>query len=49
VAAAAWKFVPSWEGRWVVSAVLLIAPCVVLSRGLQRAKKLQVRSYQFAE
>jgi NADH-quinone oxidoreductase subunit H len=49
VAAAAWKFVPSWPGRWAVSAVLLAAPCVGLSLGLRRAKKLQVRSYQFAE
>jgi NADH-quinone oxidoreductase subunit H len=49
VAAAVWKFIPSPPVRWAVCAAILIFPCVVLSRGLRRAKKLQVRSYQFAE
>jgi NADH-quinone oxidoreductase subunit H len=49
VAAATWKFIPSWPARWLVCGAILIIPCVVLSQGLRRAKKLQVRSYQFAE
>jgi NADH-quinone oxidoreductase subunit H len=49
VAAAVWKFIPSWPARWLICVAILIAPCVVLSRRLRRAKKLQVRSYQFAE
>jgi NADH-quinone oxidoreductase subunit H len=49
VDAAVWKFIPSLPTRWLACAVILIAPCLILGRGLKQRKKLQTRTYQFAE
>jgi NADH-quinone oxidoreductase subunit H len=47
--AGAWRFMPAGVVRWLVCAALLVIPCWVLSRTLDRGGKLQVRTYRFAE
>jgi NADH-quinone oxidoreductase subunit H len=49
VTAGLWHFMPPGILRWLVCAALLIAPCLLLSRGLKQGKKLQVRTYRFAD
>jgi NADH-quinone oxidoreductase subunit H len=44
-----WHFMPSGPTRWLVCIALLGAPCVLLSLALKRKKRLQVRTYYFAE
>jgi NADH-quinone oxidoreductase subunit H len=44
-----WHFLPAGVVRWVVCSAVIVAPCVLLSRGLKQGKKLQVRTYRFAE
>ena len=48
-AAGVWHFMPSGFTRWLVCTSLLIVPCLLLSRGLKQRKKLQIRTYRFAE
>jgi NADH-quinone oxidoreductase subunit H len=48
-AAGVWHFMPAGIVRWLVCIALLVAPCFLLSRGLKQGKKLQVRTYRFAE
>jgi NADH-quinone oxidoreductase subunit H len=47
--AGVWHFMPGGVGRWLVCTFLLAAPCALLSRGLKQGKRLQVRTYRFAE
>jgi len=47
--AALWHFMPAGIIRWLACAALLVIPCIALSRGLKQGKKLQVRTYRFAE
>jgi NADH-quinone oxidoreductase subunit H len=47
--AGVWHFMPAGVTRWLVSAILLIVPAVLLSRGLKQGKKIEVRKYRFAE
>ena len=47
--AGVWHFMPAGLLRWLVCAILVAAPCILLSRGLKQEKKLQVRTYRFAE
>ncbi|HEY6376556.1 MAG TPA: NADH-quinone oxidoreductase subunit NuoH [Edaphobacter sp.] len=47
--AGVWHFMPAGFSRWFVCAILVAAPCILLSRGLKQEKKLQVRTYRFAE
>jgi len=47
--AGVWHFMPSGFTRWLVCTSLLIVPCLLLSRGLKQRKKLQIRTYRFAE
>lgn len=47
--AGVWRFMPAGIVRWLVCSFLLLAPCVLLNRGLKQGKKLQVRTYRFAE
>jgi len=48
--AAAWRFVPGGlPVRWFVCAAMLVIPFALLSRGLRSEKKLQTRTYRFAE
>jgi NADH-quinone oxidoreductase subunit H len=44
-----WWFMPVGGLRWVVTAALVIAPYVLLGRGLAAAKKLGRRTYRFAD
>jgi NADH-quinone oxidoreductase subunit H len=44
-----WRFMPSGPVRWLVCAVLIIVPYILLGRGLMRSNKLEKRIYQFAE
>jgi len=47
--AALWHFMPAGILRWLACTALLVIPCIALSRGLKQGKKLQVRTYRFAE
>ena len=47
--AGVWHFMPAGPLRWLVCTILVAAPCILLSRSLKREKKLQVRTYRFAE
>jgi NADH-quinone oxidoreductase subunit H len=49
VIAGIWRFMPSGPVRWLVCAVLIIVPYILLGRGLVRSNKLERRIYQFAE
>jgi NADH-quinone oxidoreductase subunit H len=44
-----WHFMPAGLLRWLVCTVIIAVPCVLLGKGLKKKKKLQVRTYQFAE
>jgi hypothetical protein len=35
--------------RWPVCIAMVATPCILLSMRLKRKKKLQLRTYQFAE
>jgi len=35
--------------RWLVCAVMVVVPYVLLGRGLMQSKKLEKRVYRFAE
>jgi NADH-quinone oxidoreductase subunit H len=47
--AGVWHFMVAGILRWLVCTALIVVPCVLLSRGLKQGKKLQVRTYRFAE
>lgn len=50
VIAAAWRFVPGGLAvRWIVCALMVTIPFLLLSRSLRSGKKLQTRTYRFAE
>jgi len=44
-----WHFMPSGVLRWLVCAAVAAAPCILLSFGLKKKKKFQVRTYRFAD
>jgi NADH-quinone oxidoreductase subunit H len=46
---AVWRFLPSGLSRWLVCAVLVIVPYILLGRGLVQSKKLEKRVYRFAD
>lgn len=47
--AGVWHFMPVGISRWLVCAALVVAPCVLLSRGLKQGKKIGTRIYRFAD
>jgi NADH-quinone oxidoreductase subunit H len=47
--AGVWHFMPAGVIRWLVCAVVLLVPAVLLSRGLKQGKKFAARTYRFAE
>jgi NADH-quinone oxidoreductase subunit H len=49
ISAAIWHFMPPGYERWLVGAALVIGPYVLLGRGLMAGKKLEKRTYRFAE
>ena len=42
--AGAWHFLPAGFTRWLVCVAMIATPCGLLSMGLKRKKKLQVRT-----
>ena len=48
-AAGVWHFMPAGAVRWLVCAVVLVVPAILLSRGLKQGKKFAARTYRFAE
>ena len=49
VVAGLWRFMNPGAVRWLVCAFLIVVPMLVLSALLKRKKKLQLRTYSFAE
>ncbi len=47
--AAVWRFMPSGAIRWLVSAILVAGPYLLLGRGLMHSQKLEKRTYRFAD
>jgi NADH-quinone oxidoreductase subunit H len=47
--AGVWHFMAPGIVRWLVCAVILAVPCILLSNGLKKKKKFQVRTYRFAD
>jgi NADH-quinone oxidoreductase subunit H len=49
ISAAVWHFMlPGYE-RWLVGAAMVVGPYVLLGRGLMEGKKLEKRTYRYAE
>ena len=48
-AAGVWHFMPAGVVRWLVCAVILVIPAILLSRGLKQGKKFAARTYRFAD
>jgi NADH-quinone oxidoreductase subunit H len=46
---AVWHFLPSGLLRWLVCAVLIVVPYILLGRGLVQSTKLEKRVYRFAD
>jgi NADH-quinone oxidoreductase subunit H len=44
-----WRFVAPGPSRWLVCAVLVVVPYILLGRGLVQSKKLEKRVYRFAD
>jgi NADH-quinone oxidoreductase subunit H len=49
VNAAVWHFLPHGLSRWLVCAILVVVPYILLGSGLMQSKKLERRTYRFAE
>jgi NADH-quinone oxidoreductase subunit H len=46
---AVWHFLPAGLSRWLVCAVLVVVPYILLGRGLMQSKKLERRVYRYAD
>lgn len=49
ITAGVWHFMAPGIVRWIACAVLVAAPYVLLGRGLMEGKKIEKRTYRFAE
>jgi len=49
ISAAVWHFMPPGYERWLVGAAMVVGPYVLLGRGLMQGKKLEKRTYRYAE
>jgi NADH-quinone oxidoreductase subunit H len=49
VTSGVWHFMPPGPAQWLVCAILIVVPYILLGRGLMQSKKLEKRMYQFAE
>jgi len=49
ITAAVWHFMQPGLQRWLVGAALVLGPYVLLGRGLMEGKKLEKRTYRYAE
>jgi NADH-quinone oxidoreductase subunit H len=47
--AGVWHFMAPGVVRWLVCSAIIAAPCILLSVGLRKKKKLLIRTYEFAE
>jgi NADH-quinone oxidoreductase subunit H len=47
--AGVWHFMAPGVVRWLVCSAIIAAPCILLSAGLRKKKKLLIRTYEFAE
>ena len=47
--AGVWHFMPNGILRWLVCIAMIGTPCILLTMGLKRKKKLLVRTYYYAE
>jgi NADH-quinone oxidoreductase subunit H len=47
--AGVWRFMAPGFTRWIVCSMLVVAPYLLLGRGLMRGEKLEKRVYRFAE
>jgi len=44
-----WRFLPPGLSRWLVCAILVVVPYILLGRGLMQSGKVEKRIYRFAE
>ncbi|GGA65487.1 NADH-quinone oxidoreductase subunit H [Edaphobacter acidisoli] len=49
VTAGVWRFVPNIALRWLICALMVVVPYVLLGRGMAKGWKLEKRTYRFAE
>lgn len=49
ITAGVWHFMPGGILRWIVCTAMIVVPCILLSRAMKQGKKLQVRTYRYAE
>jgi NADH-quinone oxidoreductase subunit H len=49
VTAATWHFMPPGAGRWLVCSLMVAGPYLLLGRGLMAGRKLEKRTYRFAD
>ena len=47
--AGVWHFMPTGLWRWLLCAVLLVVPCILLAGSLKQGKAVEVRKYRFAD
>ncbi len=47
--AGVWRFMPAGILRWLVCIIIIAVPCALLSRGLKKRKKFEIRTYSYAE
>jgi len=48
-AAGVWHFLPPGPVRWLAATLLILIPCLLLSRGIRRGNSSEFRTYRFAE
>jgi len=49
VVAAVWHFMPPGATRWLICALLVAGPYILLGRGLMEGKRIEKRKYRYAE
>ena len=49
ITAGVWRFMPGGIIRWIVCALLVVVPYILLGRGVMQQGKLEKRVYRFAE
>jgi NADH-quinone oxidoreductase subunit H len=49
ISAAVWHFMPPGFERWLVGVALVVGPYILLGRGLMAGRKIEKRTYRYAE
>jgi NADH-quinone oxidoreductase subunit H len=49
LAAASWHFIPDVFTRWLVSSALVVAPYLLLGKGLLAGRQIGKRTYRYAD